>query len=96
LWLTLDDVDFKKGYYVMLRIGAKTIDGDMGGCLDFRHTFASQLAQAGVSLFNIATVMGNSPEICRRHYAAISPDSITAEGEFGPIHPQSLLYLAKL
>ena len=39
-------------------------------CLDFRHTFGSQLAMKGESLYKISTLMGNSPEICRRHYAA--------------------------
>jgi integrase len=38
-------------------------------CLDFRHTFGSHLAQKGESLYKIATLMGNSPEICRKHYA---------------------------
>lgn len=40
-------------------------------CLDYRHTFGSQLAQRGVSLYQIATLMGNSPTICQRHYAAL-------------------------
>lgn len=52
-------------------------------CLDFRHTFGSQLAQKGVSLYKIATLMGNSPEICRRHYAALIPEALTDEVEFG-------------
>jgi integrase len=43
------------------------------GCLDYRHTFGSQLAQKGVSLYKISELMGNSPEICRRHYAALEP-----------------------
>ena len=51
-------------------------------CLDFRHTFGSQLAQKGVSLYKIATLMGNSPEICRRHYAALIPEALTDEVEF--------------
>ena len=59
------------------------------GCLDFRHTFGSQLAQAGVSLFKIATLMGNSPEICRRHYAALSLQSIEGSVNFHD-SPQSL------
>lgn len=46
------------------------------GCLDYRHTFGSQLAQKGVSLFQISTLMGNSPEICRRHYAALVPEAM--------------------
>jgi integrase len=45
-------------------------------CLDFRHTLGSLLAQRGVSLYKIATLMGNSPEICRRHYAALTDESM--------------------
>jgi len=52
------------------------------GCLDFRHTFGSQLAQNGVSLYKIATLMGNSPEICRRHYAALVPEAMVEEVQF--------------
>jgi len=33
--------------------------------LTYRHTFGSQLAMKGESLYKIATLMGNSPEICR-------------------------------
>jgi integrase len=53
------------------------------GCLDFRHTFGSQLAMKGESLYKIATLMGNSPEICRRHYAALMPESLVESVEFG-------------
>jgi integrase len=65
------------------------------GCLDFRHTFGSQLATKGESLYKISALMGNSPEICRRHYAALSPTSLLASVEFptasaaptrGPFH----------
>jgi integrase len=52
-------------------------------CLDFRHTFGSHLAQKGVSLYKIATLMGNSPEICRRHYAALIPEEMRDVVEFG-------------
>lgn len=52
------------------------------GSLHYRHTFGSQLAQRGVSLFQIATLMGNSPEICRRHYAALVPEAMGAAVEF--------------
>jgi integrase len=45
-------------------------------CLIYRHTFGSQLAMKGESLYKIATLMGNSPEICRRHYAAIVPEAL--------------------
>jgi len=40
----------------------------------FRHTFASLLVQAGVSIFKVATWMGNDIAICQRHYAAMMPD----------------------
>ncbi|MBM4045056.1 MAG: hypothetical protein FJ279_08080 [Planctomycetes bacterium] len=43
-------------------------------CLDFRHTFGSHLAQKGESLYKIAVLMGNSPDICRKHYAALVPE----------------------
>jgi len=51
-------------------------------CLDFRHTFGSHLAQKGVSLYKIAELMGNSPEICRRHYAALIPEKMHDAVEF--------------
>ncbi|MBM4029659.1 MAG: hypothetical protein FJ280_30310 [Planctomycetes bacterium] len=53
-------------------------------CLDFRHTFGSQLAQKGESLYKIAELMGNSPEICRRHYAALMPEKMHDVVEFSP------------
>lgn len=52
-------------------------------CLDFRHTFGSQLAMKGESLYKISTLMGNSPEICRRHYAALIPEALVDSVEFG-------------
>ena len=58
------------------------------GCLDYRHTFGSQLAQKGESLYKIATLMGNSPDICRRHYAALIPEAMHDVVEFGPKAPQ--------
>jgi len=39
----------------------------------FRHTFASLLVQAGVSLDKVSAWMGNTPEVCRRHYAQFIP-----------------------
>ena len=51
-------------------------------CLEYRHTFGSQLAQRGISLFQIAALMGNSPDICRRHYAAVANEQMAAEVEF--------------
>jgi integrase len=52
--------------------------------LDFRHTFGSQLAQRGVSLYQIATLMGNSPAICQRHYAAVVDEHLGTAVEFAP------------
>lgn len=51
-------------------------------CLDFRHTFGSLLAQKGVSLYKISILMGNSPEVCKRHYASVLPHSLISEVEF--------------
>ncbi len=53
-------------------------------CLDYRHTFGSHLAMKGESLYKIATLLGNSPEICRRHYAALMPESLMNSVEFTP------------
>jgi integrase len=55
------------------------------GCLDFRHTFGSQLAMKGESLYKISQLMGNSPEICRRHYAALLPESLVDSVEFAVV-----------
>jgi len=60
-------------------------------CLDFRHTFGSHLAQRGVSLYKIGHLMGNSPEICRTHYASLARHDFTADVQFpvadeGPRH----------
>ncbi len=52
------------------------------GCLDYRHTFGSQLAMKGESLYKISKLLGNSPEICRKHYAALLPDSMIESVEF--------------
>lgn len=51
-------------------------------CLDFRHSFGSQMALANVSLYKISKLMGNSPEICRRHYAALVPEDMMEVVEF--------------
>ena len=50
--------------------------GLVWNCLDYRHTFGSHLAMKGVSLYKISELMGNSPEICRRHYAHLTPESL--------------------
>jgi len=51
-------------------------------CLEYRHTFGSQLAMKGESLFKISKIMGNSPEICRKHYAVLLPESLYESVEF--------------
>ncbi len=51
-------------------------------CLDYRHTFGSQLAQRGESLYKISKILGNSPEICRRHYAALTAECLQACVDF--------------
>jgi integrase len=51
-------------------------------CLEYRHTFGSQLAMKGESLYKISKLMGNSPEICRRHYAALIPEEMGDSVEF--------------
>lgn len=50
--------------------------------LDLRHTFGSQLARKGVSLLKIAKLMGNSPEIARRHYINLMPEELGEDVEF--------------
>lgn len=51
-------------------------------CLDYRHTFGSQLAMKGESLYKISQLMGNSPDICRKHYAVLMPESLAESVEF--------------
>ena len=51
-------------------------------CLDYRHTFGGQLAMKGESLYKISSFLGNSPEICRKHYAALVPESMVSAVEF--------------
>jgi len=43
-----------------------------------RHTFGSRLAEAGVSMATIATIMGNSEAVCMRHYIRFSPGHLRA------------------
>jgi len=40
----------------------------------FRHTFASLLVQNGAPLWKVAQWMGNSIQVCQRHYAAMRPE----------------------
>ena len=50
--------------------------------LDMRHTFGSQLARKSVSLVKIAQLMGNSPEIARKHYIHLIPEEMSEDVEF--------------
>ncbi len=50
--------------------------------MDLRHTFASQLAANNVPFEKIALLMGNSPEIVRKHYARLIPEDLRKEVEF--------------
>jgi integrase len=139
LWLTINDVDLNSGTNGMIRIQAKTVDGEYWEtktqvnrvvpisnslrkyldqhispdakqewffpspkgvrwdvnnfsqalakrnkvnnlpwtCLDYRHTFGSLLAMKGESLYKISSLMGNSPVICRKHYAALIPEALS-------------------
>jgi integrase len=51
-------------------------------CLVYRHTFGSILAQNNISHYRIAKLMGNSPEICIKHYAALVPEHLADAVEF--------------
>ncbi len=162
LWLTSNDIDFQAGMYGMIRVHAKTVDGEhwepktkvnravpissalreyldryeprivparwyfpslqgtrwdpdnfyhflqganrkaglKWSCLTYRHTFGSQLAMKGESLYKISALMGNSPDICRRHYAALIPEALSDSVEFPsekkpPSSPPHLRLLAK-
>jgi len=39
----------------------------------FRHTLATELLGRGASFEDVADILGNSPEIVRKHYAKWSP-----------------------
>ena len=61
-------------------------------CDEYRHTFGSQLARKGESLYKISKMMGNSPEICRKHYASLLPDALIDSVEF-PVEGEKAVYL---
>jgi len=64
-------------------------------CLDYRHTFGSQLAMKGESLYKISALMGNSPEICRRHYAALQPEALADSVEFDDVCGPDLRFIRR-
>lgn len=53
--------------------GLAWLPGERIGWNTWRHTFGSLLAQDGVSLDKISAWMGNTPEVCRRHYTQFMP-----------------------
>ncbi len=55
------------------RDGGEWIPAERIGWNAFRHTFASLRVQAGVSLDKVSSWMGNSPDVCRKHYAQFMP-----------------------
>jgi len=56
--------------------------------LDFRHTYGSQLAMKGVSIYKIAKLMGNSVRIAERHYAALQTEDLHEDVDFAGL-PQA-------
>jgi integrase len=66
---------YKKEYAAQMKQKAEELENQLEriGWNPFRHTFGSLLAQAGVSLDKISSWMGNTPEVCRRHYAQFIP-----------------------
>lgn len=48
-----------------------------------RHTFASLLAIAGVSIFKIAQWLGDDVRVVERHYAHLHPQDLDIERAFG-------------
>ena len=51
--------------------------------LDLRRTFATQLiCKPSMNFARLAALMGNSPEICRRHYGHVSTEELAADVEF--------------
>ena len=54
--------------------------------LDFRHTYGSMLAKAGLSALQVSRLLGNSERVCRKHYIGLFNEEIDVrfpEGEEG-------------
>lgn len=49
---------------------------------DLRHTFGTLLVMRNVSLVKVAALLGNSPEICRRHYAHVATEELHRDVAF--------------
>ena len=56
-----------------------------------RHTFASLLASAGVSIYKIAQWMGDGVQVVERHYAKLLPNDSTIEAGFSRPAPATHL-----
>ncbi|HXA65841.1 MAG TPA: tyrosine-type recombinase/integrase [Bryobacteraceae bacterium] len=50
----------------------------------FRHTLATKLLEAGESLEDVAEILGNSPNIIRKHYAKWSGSSSEMGADLNP------------
>ncbi len=53
--------------------GGSWLPAERIGWNAWRHTFATLRVQAGVSLDKISAWMGNTPEVCKKHYAEFIP-----------------------
>jgi len=64
-------------YYWPGAVTQLVTDGLIDGYLPFyncRHTFISLQAHAGIDLFLLATICGNSVEVIQKHYLGVNPD----------------------
>lgn len=50
----------------------------------FRHTIGTHMLERGASVEKVAAILGNSPQMVRRHYAAIIPMRFADEVNFDP------------
>ncbi len=65
-----------KEYLPRLLPGIHKANPEKFGWNAFRHTFASRHAQAGLSLDIIAAWLGDSPKVCKEHYARYVPKNV--------------------
>jgi len=66
----------------------------------FRHTFASKLLSSGTSIENVAALLGNTPKIVWKHYAAWVKERQEALDEAVSIangyhHPERAVYKSR-
>jgi integrase len=55
--------------------GARRGRGPQAGPYQLRHTFATEALAAGISIFELARVMGASVKTIDRHYGHLAQDS---------------------